>query len=258
MFGDRRPYYDQAMHDLSTFLFHQTRVAEEESNRVYEAVIGIVTDIKDEAKLCRIRVKMPILPPGNEKSWWATWVSLGGGKDRGWFSLPEVDDEVLVMFEHGDIGRPLIIGALWNGKDKAIDNNSDGKNARRVIKSKTGHKITFEDVEQFILIEDGAGTATVKIDGKNNKIEFTAAQGDVAIQCKDDLTILAGEIAITAKGNCDLMGKSGGVNASATATIKIDGNMVALKGSAIDINPGGVSKAAKASGTVSDCPDPVK
>ena len=48
------------------------------------------------------------------------------------------------------------------------------------------------------------------------------------------------------------------VNASATATIKIDGNMVALKGSTIDINPGGVPKAAKASGTVSTAPDPVK
>lgn len=243
--------------DFASLLFQQSRTAEEESKLIFDPVIGIVTDIKDDQKLCRIKVKIPSLPI-TDNSWWCNWISLGGGKDRGWFTVPEVDDEVLVMFEHGDIGRPLVLGMLWNGKDKTIDNNADGKNARRVIKSKTKHKITFEDVEKYILIEDGAGIGSVKIDAQNNKIEITAKQGDVAVQCKEDMQILAGEVAITAKGNCDLMGKSSGVDASSTATFKVNGNMVALKGSTIDVNPGGVPKAAKASGTVSTSPDPVK
>jgi len=243
--------------DLSSLLFAQTRVAEEESGKLYDPVVGVVTDIKDEGKLCRLKVKIPSLPI-TDNSTWCNWISVGGSKDRGWFSIPQVDDEVLVMFEHGDFARPLIIGALWNGKDKAIDNNADGANARRKFKSSSGHTITFEDVEKFILIEDGGGIGSVKIDGKNNKIEFTAKQGDVAIQCKEDLTILAGEIAITAKGSLDLMGKSGGVNMSSAGALKVNGNMVALKGSAIDINPGGVPKAAKAEGTVAESPDPAK
>ena len=93
---------------------------------------------------------------------------------------------------------------------------------------------------------------------QGNKVEITAKQGCGAFQAIDELTILAGEIAITAKGNCDLMGKSSGVDASSTGPFTINGNMVALKGSAIDINPGGVAKAAKASGDVADVPDPVK
>lgn len=245
------------MTDFTSLLYRQTRIAEEEGARVYEAVIGIVTDIKDDQKLCRVKVKIPSLPI-TDNTWWSSWISIGGSKDRGWYSIPEVDDEVLIAFEHGEINRPIILGALWNGKDKAPDNNGDGKDARRVIKSKKGHKITFEDVEGFILIEDGGGIGTIKIDAKNNAIEITAKQGDGAFQCKDEMTILAGEIAIKAKGNCDLMGKSSGVNGSATASVKIEGNMVALKGSAIDVNPGGVAKAAKASGTVADVADPVK
>lgn len=243
--------------DFASLLYHQTRIAEEEGARIYEAVVGIVTDIKDDQKLCRVKVKIPSLPI-SDNTWWSSWISIGGAKDRGWFTVPEVDDEVLIAFEHGEIHRPVILGALWNGKDKAPDNNGDGKDARRVFKSKKGHKITFEDDQGFILIEDGGGIGTIKIDSKANAIEITAKQGDGAFQAKDELNILAGEIAITAKGNCDLMGKSSGVDASATATIKIDGNMVALKGSTIDINPGGVPKAAKASGSVSDVPDPVK
>ncbi len=243
--------------DFKSYLFQQTRAAEEEVNRLEEVVVGVVTDIKDEGKLCRIKVKIPSLPI-TDNTHQCNWISLGGSKDRGWFSLPEVDDEVLVAFEHGDISRPLILGAMWNGKDKAPDNNADGKNARRSWKSKSGHKVILEDVEGFISIEDGGGIGTVKIDAKNNKIEITAKQGDVGVQCKTDMTILAGEIEITGKGNVDLMGKSTGVDASATATVKIDGNMVALKGSAIDINPGGVPKAAKASGDVKDVADPIK
>ena len=130
--------------DFASLLYQQTRIAEEEGARVYEAVVGIVTDIKDDQKLCRVKVKIPSLPI-TDNTWWSSWISIGGAKDRGWFSLPEVDDEVLIMFEHGEIHRPIILGALWNGKDKAPDNNSDGKDARRVFKSKTGHKVTFED-----------------------------------------------------------------------------------------------------------------
>ncbi len=80
------------------------------------------------------------------------------------------------------------------------------------------------------------------------------ASGDCALQCKTDLSICAGEIEI--KGTTvDLMGKATGVDASAAASVTIKGNLVALKGSTIDINPGGVPKAAKCDGKVSEVPD---
>ncbi|HVV87804.1 MAG TPA: phage baseplate assembly protein V [Kofleriaceae bacterium] len=244
------------MHDLATFLFAQTRVAEEEANRVYEAMIGIVTDIKDEGKLCRVRVKFPVLPDGNEKSWWATVVMMGAGKDRGWFSLPEVDDEVLCMFEHGDLGRPVIVGQMWNGKDKAIDNNSDGKDARRVIKSKKGHKITFEDDKGTMTFEDGGGVGVFSVDSKKNMVSFETKKGDMTLQSKEDLQILAKEIKITASGKVDFCGKATGVDASA-ADIKIEASgVVNIKGSRVDFHPGGVPQATAAEGTVEDVPDP--
>ena len=50
------------------------------------------------------------------------------GKERGAYFLPEVDDEVLVAFERGDMRFPYVVGSLWNGKDKAPASNGDGKN----------------------------------------------------------------------------------------------------------------------------------
>lgn len=245
------------MHNLLSLLHAEIRVTEEEGGRVHGAVIGIVTTIEDDAKLCRIKVKFPSLPPGAEKSWWCTWVSLGGGKDRGWFSLPEIDDEVVCMFEHGDLGRPIIVGALWNGKDKAIDNNSDGKDARRVIKSKKGHKITMDDDKKTMTFEDGGGVGVFSVDSQKNMVSFEAKKGDVTLQCKDDLQILAKEIKITATGTVDFVGKSSGVDASAK-DIKITASgEVKIKGSQVDLNPGGVPEAAAATGTVEDAPDPI-
>ena len=42
-------------------------------------------------------------------------------QDSGLFFLPEIDDEVLVAFEHGDLGRPYVVGSLWNGDGDGDD-----------------------------------------------------------------------------------------------------------------------------------------
>ena len=63
------------------------------------------------------------------------------GNLRGFYFLPEVDDEVLVAFEQGDARFPYVVGALWNGKDAPPEKNDDGQNNVRAIKSRSGHVI---------------------------------------------------------------------------------------------------------------------
>jgi len=79
-------------------------------------LVGVVTDNNDPDKMGRVKVKYPTLTE-DHTSFWARLASPMAGKQRGLYILPEIDDEVLVAFEHGDIHRPYVIGMLWNGKD---------------------------------------------------------------------------------------------------------------------------------------------
>src|SRR4026208_10564 len=85
------------------------------ADKVRGVHIAVVTDLSDPDKMYRVKVKLPCLAP-SENTFWARIATLMTGGDRGTFVLPEVDDQVLVVFEHGDVDRPIIIGSVWNEK----------------------------------------------------------------------------------------------------------------------------------------------
>ena len=244
-----RPIYDLA----GVFADH-LRTAEAEAGRVYEAVIGIVTDNKDPSKLGRVKLKIPILSD-QDTTYWCPIIMLGASKNRGWFFIPEKDDEVLVMFEHGDLNRPLVVGALWNGKDKPPDKNPGG-NPRRVIKSRLGNKITFDDDKEQLIIEDGVQKGKITIDAKANKITIEALDGDVCFQSpKDDMTIVAQSLEITASSNLEIhAGDNMQWGAGGSATIKSSGTT--LSGSKVNTNCGSAQMPNAPSTSPQDVPDP--
>jgi len=79
-------------------------------------VIAIVKNLHDPEGQGRIEVQFPWLSDSLRSSWAPVAAPLAG-KQRGMFFMPEVDDEVLVAFEHGSFNHPYVVGYLWNGKD---------------------------------------------------------------------------------------------------------------------------------------------
>src|SRR5262249_55069754 len=110
----------------------------DERDRIYGVVVGVVTNNQDPDKLGRVKVKFPWLSADHE-SGWARIACPMAGNGRGFFFLPEVDDEVLIAFEHGRVEFPYVVGSLYNGKDKPPGDNGDGKNNLRSLKSRSGH-----------------------------------------------------------------------------------------------------------------------
>ncbi|HEX8112009.1 MAG TPA: phage baseplate assembly protein V [Kofleriaceae bacterium] len=242
------------MYDLANVFAAQIRTAETEASRVYEPVIGIVTDNKDPSKLGRVKLKIPILSD-QDTTYWCPIIMLGAGKNRGWFFIPDKDDEVLVMFEHGDLNRPLVVGALWNGKDKPPDKNPGG-NPRRVLKSRLGSKITFDDDKKQLIIEDGVGKGKITFDSQANKITIEAIDGDVCFQTPaDDMTIVAQSIEMTANTNLEIhAGDAMQWGAGGSATIKISGTT--LSGSKVNTNCGSAQMPNAPTTSPQDIPDP--
>ena len=242
------------LYDLASVFANQIHTAESESSRVFDPVIGVVTDNKDPSKLGRVKIKMPILSD-QDSSFWCPIVMLGAGKNRGWFFIPEKDDEVLVMFEQGDLNRPLIVGALWNGKDKPPGQNPGGVPIR-MIKSRVGSKITFDDENGKIVIEDGVQKGRITFDSAANKITIEALDGDVCFQSPaDTMTIVAQSIEMTATQNIEI--HAGGAmqwGAGSSGTIK--SSSTTLSGSKVNLNGGSAQMPAAPTTTPVDVADP--
>ncbi len=146
------------------------------------------------------------------------------GNDRGTFFLPEVDEEVLVAFDRGEMSHPYVIGALWNGVDAPPETNSDGNNNIRKIKSRSGHEIIFNDEDaaekleirttagHTIILDDTAGGEKIEIVDKtgNNKITIDSVEKSINIESMMQLTIKAnvveieGTTSLTLKSNAAL------------------------------------------------------
>lgn len=75
---------------------------------------AVVVDLQDPSAAGRIKVKFPLLPRDVEE-WAHVSLPLGGNRTGLW-ALPEIGDEVIVGFEHGDVRPPIVLGSLWNGQ----------------------------------------------------------------------------------------------------------------------------------------------
>jgi phage protein D/phage baseplate assembly protein gpV len=157
-------------------------------------VIGVVTDNQDPEGWGRVKVKYPWLSPDHASDW-ARVVAPGAGADRGIEFLPEIDDEVLVGFEMGDIGHPYVLGGLWNGQDAPPQKSSDaiasGKVQKRIVRSRTGHQVVLDDAE-------GGGSITIA-DSRGNTIALDTATNALSMKVSGDITLDAGG-QITIKG----------------------------------------------------------
>jgi uncharacterized protein involved in type VI secretion and phage assembly len=196
------------------------------SNRIYGVVVAVVTNANDPSKIGRVKLKYPWLGEDAEGHW-ARVASPMAGKDMGIYFLPEVDSEVLVAFEHGDVRFPYVIGSLWNGKARPPMTNDDGKNNVRLIKSRSGHivRLTDEDGKEKIEIIDKSGKNSISIDTAKNDITITSEK-DVMISAPNGAIKLEAQ-RIQVKSSADTKIESGaGMDVQAAATMNVKGAVV--------------------------------
>jgi phage protein D/phage baseplate assembly protein gpV len=201
-----------------------------------QVAIGQVTDAKDPQKLGRVKVKFPWLSDDFVTDW-ARTVQPGAGKGRGNLFVPEVDDEVLVAFEQGDVRRPYVLGGLYNGVDTPPSGEGDaingaGKVARRSMISRNGHRIDLHDDDgntEGITVKTGDAKLTLQLDKVNTKITVHS-DGTITIEGKQGVVIDAG----TAK--LDMKASEISLTAQSGVTVDAGGGTCSISGSMIKLN----------------------
>ncbi|MGK7924899.1 MAG: VgrG-related protein [Spirulina sp.] len=243
-------------------------------------LIGQVTDNNDSKdKLHRVKVWFPTLTPESgpdaHTSWWARVVGTGAGSTRGFDCLPEVGDEVVVAFEHGNIHRPIVIGGLWNGKDKppeaVTESVASGKVRLRTFQTRVGHKF------QFVEEDKGSSKVGAYLTTKYGHVaNFNDTDKKIEIKTKDGHQILLDDskkkIEVKSKGGHTLTLDDSGKSISMTSTgdvkissgsgkkITLDAGTIELKGTSaikasvagnkIDISTSSISVKSSAGVTV--------
>ncbi len=230
-------------------------------------LVGLVTNNNDPKGWGRVKVKFPTLTTQHE-SHWARVVGLGAANTRGFYCLPEIDDEVLVGFEHGDIHRPYIVGGVWNGKDKTVETVAEtiknGKVRVRTIKTRTGHMIQFveeddkrskagiyiktksghridiNDSQKFIEIKT-AGRHSIRMDDKptSKKIEIkTSGRNQVILNDTRSIvsvkTKMRQELTFLDTGMTVMLRTTGTINVNGAAAVNVS------SGGAVNVNAGGL------------------
>ena len=156
--------------------------------------VATVTRDVDPEGLGRVQVNFPELSDEDDSAWArvATFAASGKGDGTagwgGWFP-PRRGDEVLVAFEHGDVDRPVVIGALWHRKSPPPHRPRAGSG----ITTRTGMAVLFDEAAGDMRIEHPKGSSIVLAD--DGTITITAAEGLKLAAGKDsDITLEANHV----------------------------------------------------------------
>ncbi|MBJ93236.1 MAG: phage tail protein [Rickettsiales bacterium] len=197
---------------------------------------GIVVDNKDPEGIGRILVQYPWLP-NETKSAWARLATPMAGKEMGLVIYPEKDDEVLLDFVNGNVNTPVIIGSLFNGKEKPPFDNADGENNIRTFVSRSGHVIEVDDKSgsEKITITDKSGGLVIEMDSSKETITITS-KGDINIKADSNFKVEAKDIEMKAGSNATFKaGSALEASAGSSATVQ-GGSGVTVKGATVSLN----------------------
>jgi uncharacterized protein involved in type VI secretion and phage assembly len=173
------------------------------------AYLARVVSLSDPASLNRVQVRLIAFDDctNQDAPMWARVVCPFAGNNRGAFLMPDVDDEVLVVFQNGDPSYPLILGGLWNGSSTSPEDLQSGQNRYKVIRSRNGVKLTMDDQQgqekfivetpggQKITLEDGPGKITIE-DSNGNSIKLETS--GITVNASANVTVTASKVDVTA------------------------------------------------------------
>ncbi|WP_051666678.1 type VI secretion system Vgr family protein [Pedobacter sp. R20-19] len=194
-----------------------------------------VIDNNDPQGQGRIKVRFKWECLTNDVTEWLRVVTPSAGtgergSNRGYFAIPEINDQVMIAFEEGNIARPVVMGSVYHSS--SVDSSPLIKNHLKSIITRSGHLLEFDDSEgtQGIKLTD-MHQNIIYIDTKGNNITITALE-NMTLNCKN-MQINVGE-------NMDMqVGKDQSVSIGNNQTISVSKDINTTAGNNYSLSAAG-------------------
>jgi uncharacterized protein involved in type VI secretion and phage assembly len=256
---------------------HQIEKTAMGDNRIMGALVCTVTKNYDKEKQGFVQVNITTRDYDESKLVWARMAFPYSGSKWGNYFIPEVGDQVLVVFEQGSIERAFIVGAVPKTNSsfvtKAFDENNDIKRIQTrngntidildnhegegdkdkitITTAKDGHTLQLDNDKKLMLLSDKEG---------KNKVEMKTENGQMTILAEKKLTIKVGDnislIMNGSNGTVTLQADKVKIEASNSAELKSN-NRVSIEGGNVSASGNSMLKLSS-SGPVSVEGTPVK
>ena len=204
--------------------------AESIDEKLYGIFTGIVEDNEDPAKEGRVKIRVPWLDDATVTDWCRVMQPYVG-PNYGSVWIPETKTEVLVSLWHGDMNELVVLGGVYNGKDKPPVHKKKTDQDVKMLRTKAGHEIRFDDSAKTMGIQIMTlGGNTVFLDDQNEKITVSTPLGQ--------------ELVIDDKGKkieLSTMQGVGKITIDAQGTITVQGKDIAIKAPKISLSGGKVN-----------------
>lgn len=227
-------------------------------NRIFGVVVGTVTKNYESSMPGRVCVSIPTRDKEANELKWARVAYMSGGSKWGHYFLPEVGDQVLLVFEGGNIERPYIIGCVMKDNSEFLKENKNEKNAKKAIQTKNGTHIIFEDGESeegdsdkftvetggqkfYFCIDNKGNTIEMGDKDKKNTITISATKGAVSVKAEKLFEVNVGDqVKLTMNGQSGTMLlEENKFKVNSGGTVEISGSQKSeIKGSAIEVSAG--------------------
>ena len=165
----------------------------------------------------RVQVRMNWQTDNMRTSWVRVMTPDGGGSkdvksNRGFVFIPEVGDQVLLGFRHGDPARPYVMGSLFNG---TTGKGGFDSNHKKSLTTRSGSTVTFDDTAHTILLQTT----------RANKIFIDELNGTITISSAEEVNVNTKNVNINASENMNVnVGKNFNMNVGENAALSIGGD----------------------------------
>jgi phage baseplate assembly protein gpV len=197
--------------------------------KVFGVSIATVLNNIDCTNQARVMLMLPWLPGYTP---WARLSSPMAGMGRGTYFVPQIGDEVLVAFNHGDVREPYVLGTCWNTIDRPPALAPTDPVTKRKIRTPLGHELSFDEALQSVTLSSNT-MSTVTLDPMKAQLSTPLASvtidqaGGVTITGATKITLDAPVIEIKAKSLLSVR-SSGVALLKAAATCFIKGALVKI------------------------------